>query len=630
MNNSFILNFFIKIYNLFAVAYNHSFLKKICDYIKNFLVKSSKNSFIVKFFTTKPDVNGRLQTSLFNRIISKLVNSIKNITLKSKKHLDNSVILSSINFFYKNVLNIPLFTIGVFLTAICTSNVAILILTNNISELSSLFFIITLCTGILFILLFRSAFALASSSFIFKIVFSYLGIDCSTNNIKQCKISKKTFIFIVLAGLILGFTTFYISLPFVLIGIIGIVLIGGIIYNYKIGVYLIFALLPFMPTMALVGLICISLLSLILKYLTDKDFCFKRTSLDLPIIAFAFILTFSAVTSYTPVRSLQIVLVYNVFIMSYFLITNTITSTKQIYSLLSVTLFSALIVGFYGIYQYIFGFEEGLTWIDSEMFSDIETRVVSTFENPNVLGEYLLLMIPIAFAFIWKAPKISNRFLHLILVGVLTVCMIFTYSRGNWIGLIIAVILFFAFYDRKFLWYGIIVLLLSPLFLPENIINRIMSIGNTADTSTSYRLNIWLGTLKMLNDYWITGIGLGEEAFRMIYGRYAYASINAPHPHNLYLLLITENGILGLVIFLWIIIAFYKNTISAVSYKEKSFEKSLIIGLSSAIAGFLIQGLFDNVFYNYRIVLLFFMIVGLTSATVKCYAKNQGEQKCIK
>ncbi|UKI36564.1 MAG: hypothetical protein L6V93_22305 [Clostridiales bacterium] len=51
------------------------------------------------------------------------------------------------------------------------------------------------------------------------------------------------------------------------------------------------------------------------------------------------------------------------------------------------------------------------------MFTDIQTRVVSTFGNPNVLGEYLLLMIPAVCAFVWNAPKIGNRVVNLLPLG---------------------------------------------------------------------------------------------------------------------------------------------------------------------------------------------------------------------
>ena len=55
-----------------------------------------------------------------------------------------------------------------------------------------------------------------------------------------------------------------------------------------------------------------------------------------------------------------------------------------------------------------------------------------------------------------------------------------------------------------------------PFVLPETIINRFLSIGNMADSSTSYRVYIWLGTIAMLKDYWFCGIGPGAAAFNQV------------------------------------------------------------------------------------------------------------------
>ena len=87
----------------------------------------------------------------------------------------------------------------------------------------------------------------------------------------------------------------------------------------------------------------------------------------------------------------------------------------------------------------------------------------------------------------WNAPKIGNRVVNLLPLGLLGLCMIFTYSRGNWLGLIAAAVIFVSFYDRKFIWLGIMLVLLSPLFMPQSIVNRFLSIGDVSDTSTSYR-----------------------------------------------------------------------------------------------------------------------------------------------
>ena len=246
------------------------------------------------------------------------------------------------------------------------------------------------------------------------------------------------------------------------------------------------------------------------------------------------------------------------------------------------------------------------------------TKGTTPFDNPNVLGEYLLLLIPIAAGYILSRPGSANKAVSLIVTALLSVCMIYTYSRGNWIGLMVAILLFFMFYDGRIVWLGVIFALFVPMLLPQNVITRFMSIGDTTDTSTSYRVYIWMGSIAMLRDYWISGIGLGSEAFNMIYPFYSYSGIVAPHTHNLYLQIITENGVVGLVVFVALILMYYRMSISAiVRTKGDRMLKATMTGLAAGMFGYLVQGMFDNVWYNYRIVFMFYIILALTACAVK-------------
>ena len=376
--------------------------------------------------------------------------------------------------------------------------------------------------------------------------------------------------------------------------------------------------------MAVVGMVLASFVFFVIKLMINEKYRFVHTPLDVPLALFALVMLISAVTSFARGNSIKIFLVYFAFILSYYLTVNAVRSKKQLYALIIGMLFAGVAVALYGIYQHMFGFAEGTTWTDTEMFEEIETRVVSTFGNPNVLGEYLLLLIPIAAGFILARPGKFNKVVSLAITGLLGLCMIYTYSRGNWIGLMAAILLFFMFYDGRIVWLGIIAMLFAPLFVPQTVVDRLLSVGDTSDTSTSYRVYIWMGTFAMLKDYWISGIGLGTEAFNTIYPYYSYAGIVAPHSHNLYLQIITENGIMGLISFLALIITYYRMCISTIIRITKDkMLKAVVIGFSAGMFGYLLQGMFDNVWYNYRIVFMFYIILALTSCGILIAKKEE-------
>lgn len=371
---------------------------------------------------------------------------------------------------------------------------------------------------------------------------------------------------------------------------------------------------PFVSTMMSLLLLICTALSLFLKVAINKNFKLKYFKTNAWVLVFALVIGICAVTSISLEESRNIALLMIAFVLSYFVVINTIENKKQFKFILYIFSIAAVITAFYGLYQYMFGDLYSQAWLDKEMFEDIKMRVYSTFENPNVYGEYLILAIPIIAGLLWTEKGIFKKLFWLGSLGVTMLALALTFSRGCWLGIILAIGLLAIMIDRRFILLGIVALLFLPFVLPESIINRFLSIGNMGDSSTSYRVYIWMGTLAMLADYWFSGIGLGITSFNTIYPIYSYNDISAPHSHNLYLQLVVEFGIVGLIVFLGMLYNFYKETIISICKKKNILTSSLIAGVS----GFMLQSMFDHTWYNYRVVLIFWIIIafGLVSTKV--------------
>ncbi|MBQ1374730.1 MAG: hypothetical protein IIY69_00445, partial [Clostridia bacterium] len=91
-------------------------------------------------------------------------------------------------------------------------------------------------------------------------------------------------------------------------------------------------------------------------------------------------------------------------------------------------------------------------------------------------------------------------------------------------------------------------------------------------------------------------------------------SIVAPHSHNLYLQLTVEMGIWWLIVFLLVMFSFFNDSVSTIKKQTATGTRVMIAAGVAAVVGFLFQGLFDYVFYNYRVYLIFFMTLGLLTA----------------
>jgi putative inorganic carbon (HCO3(-)) transporter len=195
--------------------------------------------------------------------------------------------------------------------------------------------------------------------------------------------------------------------------------------------------------------------------------------------------------------------------------------------------------------------------------------------------------------------------------------MLLTYARGGWLGLVFAAAIFLLMLDRRFILLYIAGLAALYFILPESVLSRFTSIGNIGDTSTSFRVFIWLGTISMLRDYWFSGIGPGEPAFNKIYPLYGYNSVATPHSHNVYLQVICDSGVAGIVLFVALLFSCLRMLATAVRLETDKTSKIFQIAAISALAGFLLQGATDYSFYNYRVTLVFWAVLGMTALLAK-------------
>lgn len=281
-----------------------------------------------------------------------------------------------------------------------------------------------------------------------------------------------------------------------------------------------------------------------------------------------------------------------------------------LFFLSSVALF---VISAIGVGQYLFGKAE-LRWVDAGRFGNIGGRVTSLFTNPNILSVYLLLYFPFSFraTFLHK-NKGRMRFFYITTVISCVLCVLLTWSRGAWLGIALEVLLFLLFHTpksrRMTLRFSPLVLLTLPI-LPMNFRERFFSIVDLGESSIRYRLQTWQGTLRMIGSHPF-GIGVGERAWYVIYPHFAISGTKTVmHAHNLFLQVVAELGIVGLIVFLLLIV-----TALIRACKAKNLTAV------AAVSGTLMMGLFDHIWYYPGMLVPFWSMVAFCM---------QGEQKVTK
>ena len=265
---------------------------------------------------------------------------------------------------------------------------------------------------------------------------------------------------------------------------------------------------------------------------------------------------------------------------------------------------------------------------------EVISRAYGTLQpyNPNLLAGYLLCGLSSFIFMILKNIKKGKRkyaAIYLILFILNLVAIIDTGCRGAYLGfLFFFPILFFAllYYIKKNLGglsnikkrYKNIVALISMgllYFILTNpaLTKRIESIfALRADSSISFRLNVYESALKMFSDNPFLGIGVGNQNFREIYGLYMKTGFDALGSYCVPLEIAVESGIFALLAFIIFLILVIKTCLNyCFSDKQELENKILALCTILMIAATMGHGLFDTIWFRPQVQLLFWCNIAM-------------------
>jgi len=373
-----------------------------------------------------------------------------------------------------------------------------------------------------------------------------------------------------------------------------------------------------LPTMVVAALGAVAVCSLALRLVRDRQRKLIYSPINKYVMLYCVVYAVGTLASVTPRASLPIGLLTVFFTLFALVPLNSMDSRIQLERMVKLMVLGGALVSLYGMAQYVFRFGyQSDAWVDSSMFGAIGFRVAATLENPNMLGQYLVLIIPLGGACLLNAKEKKECWFWLGCCGVMCICMLLTFSRGAWLALLCAGLVFAVLINPRLLMLAPLVLLVLYFVLPDTIIQRFTSIGNLADRSTSYRVSIWLGSLRMLKDYWLCGVGPGDVAFNTVYPTYSYDEIVTPHSHNLLLQITADAGVCALVLFCVILFCYFR-WLCAALHREKSTQGRLLhIAFVAGVVGFMVQAMTDFSFYNYRVMFVFWVYLALGMAAAR-------------
>ncbi|MDR3586010.1 MAG: O-antigen ligase family protein [Desulfosporosinus sp.] len=240
---------------------------------------------------------------------------------------------------------------------------------------------------------------------------------------------------------------------------------------------------------------------------------------------------------------------------------------------------------------------------------DMTPRALGTTDNPNSLGSYLSMLIPI-FVASYKAGY--NKKLSSFLIMVLLGDIFLTQSRSALVSTIISCVFVFWIMDadKKIIKKTIVVLIASMvpvmlfLFTPWG---EMLFMSTNAQDMLLARQIYWDIALNLWYNHPLLGVGLNSQvdyiSRNINLGVVAIMGSNfvETNPiHNIYLLVADENGIIGLICWISIYLTIVFRSVKGI-VREKVMLNRIPFGFAiGSLIAFLIESLFG--WENYRIL----------------------------
>ena len=304
-----------------------------------------------------------------------------------------------------------------------------------------------------------------------------------------------------------------------------------------------------------------------------------------------------------------------------------IQKPSTFYSVIWALLFAGILMGTISLFQYFTGTTENIYWGFGQSYtSDTGTgyRVGGPVGDPNYYAMIMVILVPIAFDRLWNSKSNVLRFFSGWALVVCVLAVLYTYSRGGFLAMAFGVIIMAVYYKLRLTpaMLGIVFFLIIYQFLPANYTDRLSTLlyflpqdakQQLVDRSIQGRTSENLAAWEMFKDHPLTGVGMSN--YENLYYTYARplgldVSVGSRQPHNLYLQILAERGLLGLSAFAIVMYVTFRN----LYFSRRAFlNKNLsdLAGMTSSIGMALVIYLFASLFLHDSFIRYFWILIGV-------------------
>jgi putative inorganic carbon (HCO3(-)) transporter len=323
------------------------------------------------------------------------------------------------------------------------------------------------------------------------------------------------------------------------------------------------------------------------------------------------------------------------FYLLYLFIANNIRSRGELRVLANALLFGVIVQGVICVYQYLaqdvshvfgnlFGQQDMYSEETVKAFKSFFTvapgtdlkRASGTVGPINAEAQYFEFLLPAAFVLWATAGRFLRRAFRFAALAAGLVGLVVTFSRGGLIGVTVglAVALFLSrryglISSGKFAAYVVAALMAAVLLTP-----KFYQYTMTRPEAALARFHLNKVGLDMIKSHPLLGVGLNNHI--VVKPEYDPESYMFPTPtHNHYLVVASEVGVPGLVLFSGFIVVCFLSALKA-GRAIAPLEAAVGVGIAGAIAAISVHNLVDHLSYHTNLTMLW-LLAGLAPALVR-------------
>lgn len=353
--------------------------------------------------------------------------------------------------------------------------------------------------------------------------------------------------------------------------------------------------------------------------LIDKRVRWVSSPVNSLLILYLFLVLVSSYFAYFSSISYENLSAYYLWVIIYFIIINIVNSERRFFIFICIFLVASFKISL----------SLAMVWM-ARGFSFTDWGLMGPpgfFENSGELAIQMLVFWPIAWAFVHTVrPYVSKVWYLLLLLMPITAVMVIlgASSRGAQVALICQILIMnYRFVLRpKVLISSAIAIVFIWSFLPDEQKERFESIGQ--DGTSRQRIVYFMNGLEMIKEHPVIGVGY----FNFVpYFERAYPEDvlfrTAQLPHNIFIQVATDTGLIGLSVFLFLIYLAYK--LGKDIQAKCNDNRSVIIGRCANISliGFVVAGQFVTVAYYPFLWIHLALVVSLNNVLKNSNSENE-------